>query len=253
MSPLSPLPGIKAKQRHQEKSMLVLRFLRTVTYSTTDILADVLSLSKREHVVDFLEQMEQANVITHREFAELGGRITLWGITATGQDRALRHGEEPNQSAFNPSKISITNLLHYLAMQRIHVLAERVGWTDFVYVDRYRRKQFARNMEHARAVRPDLLTINPAGYRAAIECERTRKSMQRYKEEVIPGHVRALNAHEYDFVLWITRTPADQSELFAVINKVVGELRAADKWNLLVPAASFKRFQFANLTTWPTY
>src|ERR1700742_3828354 len=98
MSPLSPLPGIKAKQRHQEKSMLVLRFLRTVTYSTTDILAAVLKISKREHVFYFLKGMEQANAITHREFAELGGRITLWGITATGQDRALLHGEELGQS-----------------------------------------------------------------------------------------------------------------------------------------------------------
>lgn len=48
--------------------MLVLRFLRTVTYSTTDILAAVLNISKREHVIDFLKGMEQANVITHREF-----------------------------------------------------------------------------------------------------------------------------------------------------------------------------------------
>jgi hypothetical protein len=253
MSPLSPLPGIQAKQRHQEKSMLVLRFLRTVTYSTADILAAVLNISKREHVIDFLEGMEQANVITHREFAELGGRITLWGITATGQDRALCHGEEVNQSVFNPSKISITNLLHYLDMQRIHVLAQRIGWTNFVYVDRIRRKMVPRSGGHSHTVRPDLLAINPQGYRAAIECERTRKSLQRYKDEVIPNHVRALNNHEYDFVLWITRTPEDQSTLFAVINKAVSELRAADKWHLILPPVSFKRFQFANLTTWPTY
>lgn len=233
--------------------MLVLRFLRTVTYSTVDILAAVLDISKREHVIDFLERMEQANVITHREFAELGGRITLWGITATGQDRALHHGEELNQSVFNPSKISITNLLHYLDMQRIHVLAQKVGWSDFVYVDRSRRKIFARSTGNAHTIRPDLLATNPDGYRAAIECERTRKSLQRYTDEVIPGHVRALNAHEYDFVLWITRNPEDQTALFAVINKAVGDLRAADKWHLILPAASFKRFQFANLATWPAY
>jgi hypothetical protein len=253
MSPLSPLPGIRAKERNQEKSMLVLRFLRTVTYSTTDILAAVLNLSKREHVIDFLDQMERANVITHGEFAELGGRITLWGITTAGQDRALQHGEEPNQSVFNPSKISITNLLHYLDMQRIHVLAERDGWTDFVYVDRYRRKHFEENRHRASVIRPDLLATHPQGNRAAIEYERIRKSRQRYKDEVVPGHVRNLNAHEYDFVLWISRTTADQSELFAVINQVVGELRAEDKWNLQVPTVSFKRFQFANLATWPVY
>lgn len=253
MSPLSPLPGVKAKQRNQEKSMLVLRFLRTVTYSTADILALVLNLSKREHVVTFLTQMERASLITHGEFAELGGRITLWGITVAGQDRALRHGEDPNQSVFNPSKISITNLLHYLDMQRIHVLAEKAGWREFIYVDRYRRRHFEENRQRASAIRPDLLAITPQVHRAAIEYERIRKSLQRYKNEIIPGHVRNLNAQEYDFVLWVTRTPQDQNELFAAVTKAVGELRAEDKWNLQVPTASFKRFQFANLTTWPRY
>ncbi len=221
MSPLCPLPGVQAKQRNQEKSALVLRFLRTVIYSTADILAAVLRVSKREHVIGFLKQMERAHVITHGEFEELGGNVTLWGITSTGQERAVRHGEEPNSSVFNPSKVSIANLLHYLDMQWIHVRGEQSGWKEFIYVDRYRRKHLAENKRRASAIRPDLLAINPQGHRAAIECERIRKSAQRYRDEIVPGHVRNLNANEYDFVLWITRTIDDQNELFAVISKAV--------------------------------
>jgi len=253
MSSLALLPGAQAKERHQEKSMLLLRFLRTVTYSTADVLAAVLRVTKRQHVIHFLQQMELARLVTHKEFAELGGRITLWGITATGQDRAVRHGEDVNQSVFNPSKISVTNLLHYLDMQWIHVRAEQAGWRNFVYVDRQRRKQFDKNLHPTRAIRPDLLATNPSAHRAAIEYERIRKSVQRYHDEVIPGHVRTLNANEYDFVVWVTPTPEDQRELFAVISKAVEQIRAEGKWNLQVPTVLFKRFQFANLKTWPNY
>lgn len=232
--------------------MLVLRFLRTVTYSTPDILAAVLNLSKRR-TIDLLEEMEESSVISHREFAELGGRITLWGITAVGQDRALAHGEELNQSVFNPSKISITNLLHYLDMQWVHVRGEKAGWRNFIYVDRQHRRHLELVKNIASAIRPDLLAVDPSGHQAAIEYERIRKSAQRYIDEIIPGHVRSLNANEYDFVLWITPTAEDQRELFSVISKAVEEIRAEGKWNLQVPAASFKRFQFTNLKTWPNY
>jgi len=253
MSPLSPLPGVKAKERNQEKSALVLRFLRTVVYSTADILGALLSISDRHHVLAFLRQMERASVITHGEFGELGGNVTLWGITSAGQERAIRHGEELNPSVFNTSKVSIANLLHYLDMQWIHVRAEQSGWKDFIYVDRYRRRHLKENKQRASAVRPDLLAMDPQGHRAAIECERIRKSAQRYREEIVPGHVRNLNASEYDFVLWITRTQEDQNELFAVISTAVEELRAQNKWNLQVPTVSFKRFQFGNLATWPKH
>jgi hypothetical protein len=77
--------------------------------------------------------------------------------------------------------------------------------------------------------------------------------LERYKGEVLPGHVRNLNAGEYEFVLWITPTLADQKTLHAVITQAVDQLIAEQKWQLTLAPASFKRFQFANLETWPQY
>lgn len=83
--------------------------------------------------------------------------------------------------------------------------------------------------------------------------ERTRKSFSRYTDEVLPSHVKNLNTGDYEFVLWITPTLAEQQGLYAVITKAVDHLIAKQEWRLIVAPASFKRFQFANLETWPNY
>jgi hypothetical protein len=165
----------------------------------------------------------------------------------------LENGQEPNPSVFNPAKISFTTLLHYLDMQRIQVRALKASWNHFVYVDRYRRRNIAESRQSANSIRPDLIATNPQGHLAAIEYERTRKSFARYADEILPGHVKNLNAGDYEFVLWITPTLAEQQGLYAVITKAVDQLIAKQEWRLIVAPATFKRFQFANLETWPNY
>jgi hypothetical protein len=247
------LPTSVTRQRHREKIHAVLCHLRDTIYSTTDILGEVMNIVHRQTVQETLKKMECCHLITHHDFQEQSGIVRLWGITATGQDRVVDNGHEPNPSVFNPSKISSTNLLHYLDMQRIQVRALKALWKHFIYVDRYRRKHLHENQRRASSIRPDLVASNPQGHRAAIEYERTRKSLERYKSEVLPGHVRNLNAGEYEFVLWITPTLADQKTLHAAITQAVDQLIAEQKWQLTLAPASFKRFQFANLETWPQY
>jgi hypothetical protein len=249
--PLFPTPI--TRQRHREKIHSVLCHLRETIYSTTDILGEVMNIAHRQTVQETLKKMEYCHLITHQDFREQGGIIRLWGITATGQERVLENGQEPNPSVFNPSKISFTTLLHYLDMQRIQVRAHKASWNDFIYVDRYRRKHTEENRQRANSIRPDLIATNPEGHLAAIEYERTRKSFGRYKDEILPGHVRNLNAGDYEFVLWITPTLAEQQGLYAVITEAVDQLISRQEWRLIVAPASFKRFQFANLETWPHY
>jgi len=246
-------PTVVTRQRQQEKFRAVLTHLHDAIYSTTDILGEVMDIVHRQTIQETLKKMESRHLITHQDFYEQGGVIRLWGITATGQDRVQQDGQEPSLSVFNPSKISSTNLLHYLDMQRIQVRALKVAWKKFIYVDRYRRKIRQENHQRSNTIRPDFLATNPQGHIAAIEYERTRKSFARYKSEILPAHVRNLNAGEYDFVLWITPTSAHQKTLHTVIAQAVDQLIAEQKWQLTLAPASFKRFQFASLETWPQY
>jgi hypothetical protein len=247
------LAGRAAKDHQQQKAMVLLRYLRSTVYSTQDLLALLLRVSNPQHVSKFLKQMEEARLLVHREFSELGGKITLWGITHSGQSRALHHGEELNQSVFNPSKVSPSLLLHYLDIQKIRILAEQAGWQFIYYPDRHRRKNLASNKNRPSPIWPDLVLIDPHGHKAALEYERTRKSFDRYKTEILPGHVRNMNAGEYEFVLWIAPTEDDQKALHRIISRTVDELIAEQKWHFTLAPAAFKRFQFANLATWPNY
>jgi hypothetical protein len=246
------LPTAETRQRHREKFNAVLCHLRDAIYSTTDILGEVMDIVHRQTIQETLRKMEDCRLITHQDFHEQSGMIRLWGITATGQHRVLENGQEPNPSVFNPSKISFTNLLHYLDMQRIQVRGVKAGWSQFIYVDRYYRKQPAA-IRHTASIRPDFIATSGQGHIASIECERTRKSFARYKTEILPGHVRSLNAGDYEFVIWITPTFVNQQELYAVITKAVDQLIAEQTWQLTLTPAAFKRFQFANLETWPQY
>ena len=99
-------------------------------------------------------------------------------------------------------------------------------------------------------IRPDLLATNPDGTRGAIEMERFVKAEKRYEQHVIPGHVRKLNAREYDFVLWIARDIDHQQTLENTIRKVVQKLRENQRFYLEARPTHYKIFQFSNLQSW---
>lgn len=178
------------------------------------------------------------------------GDITLWGITVAGQRFCLQDGDEELTKFFNPSRINPSTLQHYLDIQRVHIALGKMRWKGFVYPDKTQRPHLkGGNLapENQYNIRPDLIAVNPDGIRGAIEVERFVKSEKRYEEHVIPGHVRRLNAHDYDSVLWIARTPEHQQTLESAIKKVIQKLRSNQTFYLEPRTTNYKIFQFSNL------
>ena len=246
---LSPITVNLARKR--EKTMLVLRFLRTTIYSTAEILGMVMRLPDRSHAYMTLKALEQAKLIQSVKSDVLGK--TLWGITLAGQRFCLQDGDEESTKFFNPAKISSSTLEHYLDIQRIHIALEKAGWKSFEYPDKTPRPHLkGGNLapENQYNIRPDLIAVNPDGIRGAIEVERFVKAQKRYEEHVIPGHVRRLNAREYDFVLWIARNADHQQTLESTIRKVVQKLRDNQKFYLEARPTNYRVFQFSNLESW---
>ena len=240
--------------RNEEKVMAVLRFLRTTTYSTTEILGQVMGLQDHSAICRCLRKMEKIQVIRRHSYSEFTGTIVLWGITSTGQHFAAADGEEIKKVVFNSSKISPPKLMHYLTLQQLVINGAKAGWTAFQYCDKLPRpnKEKQNRPDDPLKRRADLLGTSPEGHHTAIEYERSLKAAFRYKSEILPSHVDRLNAKEYDFVLWITHTAKTQATLERIIKQVVGDLKRDGTWHLDVPVLPFKRFQFANLQTWPT-
>lgn len=229
--------------------MLVLRFLRTTIYSTSELLGLVMGIQTRSPIHRTLKAMERLHLIQRARNDNFSGK-TLWGITLAGQRYCLQDGEEEIAKFFNPSKISSSTLDHYLDIQRVHIVLEKAGWKTFQYPDKMPRPHLqggALAPPSQYTIRPDLVAVNSQGIRAAIEMERVVKAEKRYREHVIPGHVRKLNAREYDFVLWIGRTPEHQQTLESAIKKVVQNLRENQKFQLELRPTTYKIFQFGNL------
>jgi hypothetical protein len=196
-----------------------------------------------------LVQLEQAGLIRRSPIRTAMSHLTLWGITAEGQQQATPPGEEVSPLTFNISKVSVARLEHYLSLQQIRITGEIFSWTEFVYCDR-EAKANPTKAESKYNVRPDLTALDPHGRQVAIECELSLKSPARYKDNIIPGHVRQLNAGKYDYLLWITKTPEDQQTLHQSLTARIQELMREQRLHLSRTFTDYKMFQFANLQTW---
>lgn len=246
---MSLLPRTLAYEQSQRKARAILAFLRTSIYSTEPLLGQLMRIKHRSTVHNTLIRLEQAGLIRRAPIRTAMATLTLWGITSAGQQLATPPAEEISPLTFNISKISVSRLEHYLSLQQIRITGEIFGWTNFVYCDREARASFFK-AESKYNVRPDLTAFDPQGLRVAIECELSLKSPARYKDNVIPGHIRQINGDQYDYVLWITKTPEDQQTLHRSLTERIQELKQVEQLHLSRTFTDYKMFQFTNLETW---
>ena len=238
-----------AYEQSQRKTRDVLAFLRTSIYSTEPLLGQVMRIKHRTSIHESLLRLEQAGAIRRSPIRTAMSTVTLWGITPEGQQLATPPGEEVSPLTFNISKVSVSRLEHYLSLQQIRITGETFGWTKFLYCDR-EAKANPTKAESKYNVRADLTAVDPQGRTVAIECELSLKSPARYKDSIIPGHIRRLNADEYDYVLWITKTPEEQQTLHQSLTARIQELMREQRLHLSRTFTDYKMFQFANLQTW---
>lgn len=242
------LPRSAAYEQSRRKTRDVLAFLRTSIYSTESLLGQVMRVKDRATIHYSLVRMEQSGFIRRAAIRAML-KLTLWGITAEGQRLITAPEEDASPITFNTSKVSISRLDHYLSLQQIRIVGEHSGWACFVYCDRERRSNIAK-AESKYNVRPDLIALDPQGRRVAIECELSLKSPARYKDNIIPGHIRHLNSEQYDYVLWVTNTFEEQQTLHQSLTARIQELREEQRLHLSRVFTDYKMFQFSNLQSW---
>ena len=246
----------QARERNQEKALKVLRFLRTSIYSTAELLGEVMGVKSRDGIHKTLVNMEQKQLIRRHSYLEFGGSLTLWGITPTGQEISLQNGDEPISVFFNPSKVSLARLQHYFCLQKIRIRAEAARWTNVIYCDRpsvYKGNDSPSQDTINEEIRPDLLAAHPQRRIVAIEYERSLKWTPRYKEHVLPGHIRRLNAGEYAQVVWVCPNQTDEERLRVILLNAVKELRGDNQLHLERTSNEYKTFVVTNINSWPNF
>lgn len=113
--------------------------------------------------------------------------------------------EDPFPNRFEPSKLTGWSLQHHLLNQKIRLVLEAKGATNWLNGD---RKHFLSlfKVKH----RPDGVITLPNGQRVAIETERNLKTKARY-QEIMKSHLLARTNEDWFLVYYIV--PDEQKKL----------------------------------------
>jgi hypothetical protein len=177
--------------RAQTKREMVLHFLRDETWSNLTNLAGVLGLSDPA-TFKTICQMERDGFLLRHKVTAL--RLSLWGITPQGLAFAWTESETMQiRPYFEPSKLSVMTIAHYLDIQRARLIAEAAGWTNWIPGNR-----LPKDMKK----RPDAVATNPEGQTIAIELERTIKTLKRY-EAIFAIYLQMMKRDEYAKVHYV--------------------------------------------------
>lgn len=196
------LPPAERAARAEEKTRLVLRFLRQQVFSSESILARVMGVNTRQGAHRTLARMESEDYLRRAVIENpTGGRgLTLWGITPHGQAFAADDGEAVSGRYFEPGRVAYSTLAHTLDVQRVRLALESAGWTEWQDGDTLG------DMPKG-GKRPDGVVRDPNGQRVAVEVERTLKTPKRY-QDILAAYLQAIKRGDFDRVLWLSPTPA---------------------------------------------
>lgn len=173
------------KDRHSEKMVQLLNFLKEETYSDFDTLKQFFRYKAHQPLYLLLNKLEGMGLIQKYVFVSRLGSLTLWGITQDGIAVVLQPEDTIFPARFEPAKLKGWSLNHHLDNQRAHLILAQKGATNWINGDRNTfLNQF--KVKH----RPDGLITLPNGKRIAIETERSLKTKARY-QQIIASHLRA--------------------------------------------------------------
>jgi hypothetical protein len=225
------------RTRSHAKRSAILRFLRDETWSN---LANLTSIAKLSEPATFktLQQMERDQMLFRHKVPEL--RLSLWGITPQGL--AFSWGETEAMEArpyFEPSKISIMTIHHYLDVQRARLAAERAGWINWIPGHR-----LPMNIKK----RPDAVATDPYGQVIAIEVERSIKTLKRY-EAIVAIYLQSIKRGDYAMVHYICPHP----EFAPRLSRVLALIKSVPVAGERVPITDrhLARFPVFALENWP--
>ena len=225
--------------RSIQKRDVILRWLRDETWTTVEMIASLLSMS-RQAAWKTLTQMKGQGFVRSSEIGLVGGKkLVVWGITPHGLAFSWLEGEAIEERPyFEPSRISISMISHHLDLQQARILSERAGWSDWVRGERlgFRVKN-----------RPDAIVRDLSGESVAIEVERTIKTKKRY-QQIMASHLQQVKVNSWERIIYLSpeKNMADRlKRIFRSIDYVV-----VNKNRVAVSERHHARFKFHSMNDW---
>lgn len=201
-------------ERNKEKQDLILRFLRTETYTTNHIIKRVLGIATVQGANKTLLKLEAKNLVKKHAYNYLGNSVNLWGITPHGVAMSFSDDEDyKDYKHFEPNRISLAMIPHTIGVQTVRLDLQGQGYRDFINCDK--NTHLSEKYRH----RPDLIATNSLGECIAIEVERTIKSKKRYMQLMFE-HLALMKAKKWRYVHYYSPNSTIQKALNRIFNSI---------------------------------
>jgi len=199
--------------RIEMKRHAVQAWLSVHTWSTAEVLGQVMGITSRQAVHQTLAAMIRDGLMRRAEIQTSYGPARLvFGFTPHGAAMAVTPGVSPAKS-LEPSKIKVTTMEHELDIQRLHLRAQRAGWKDW----QLGGAEFSRS----EAKYADAIGVRQDGQKVAIEVERNVKTIKRYAE-IFVAHLAARKDNKWEWIYYLSPNAAIRDRVrgvFAAIHR----------------------------------
>lgn len=236
---------VKQSERIEEKQNIVLGFLAQEVFSTSEILGQLLNLS-RTATYKTLKLMEKRDLIRmypiEYELAQRG-KQTIWGLTPKGALLATDLNDF-QVDFYEAGRIATSTMAHSIAIQRVKVTGLHKGWTDWLSSRKLRQIATKDKMKWLQI--PDALATSPHAKRIAFEIEKTIKTPKRY-QVILSNYAKMFLDKTVDEVFYICpENIAKRLErLFSNIDKII-----VDGKSYPLHENVLKRIRFLSFEEW---
>ena len=236
------------KERAQEKREQVLAWLLIETWSVFSVLQQLLRLSyATTHAL--MKGMEREGLTRSRAlFVPAGNgvrRMILHGLTPHGAAVVQQADARKSVSAWEPSKVSPSHVMHQILTQEAHLRALKNGWTQ------WRPTRALTDLGLAKL--PDADALSPDGHRVAIEVERFLKTPKRY-EAILGAYIFEMKNGHWDRVDYLCPDAGFAMRLasaFGRLERLRLERPKQITRSAAVEPAHLERFRFYVQDDWP--
>ena len=229
--------------RITEKRDLITTFLKSETFSTPDILSQVVGM-KGQGAHATLKAMVRDGLLRCMELPTGHKMQMIYGLTPHAAALASDFAAGEIVTYFEPGKVSCWTLEHALCIQKLRLQLESEGWTDW-QSDRQCRRE---GQKEAWLKVPDALATNPQGERVAIEVERSYKSLKRYPD-ILSSYLQMIRAGRLNKVHYYcvgSVTAKKMRDIFNSIKKI--KIQGQD---IALEVRHYQQFEFYDFSTTP--
>ena len=227
--------------RISEKRDLITTFLKSETFSTPDILSQVVGM-KGQGAHATLKAMVRDGLLRCGELPTGNKMQVIYGLTPHAAALASDFSTGEIVSYFEPGKVSCWTLKHSLFIQKLRLQLESDGWTNW-RSDRQCRREGQKN---AWLKVPDALAVNPEGERVALEVERSYKSLKRYPD-IFSNYLQMMRAgrlNKVHYYCFGAVTAKKMRDIFNSIKKI--KIQGQD---IALEVRHYQQFEFYDFST----